>query len=585
MKYSKSLFKTNKGSKQFESANATLLIRGGFINQTMAGVYSYLPLGLRVIRKIEKIVREEMDTIGEELLLTALGPKEVWATTGRLDSVDVLMKTTAANEASAAKNNSEYVLNCTHEDMVTNLLRQFGNSYKNFPIAVYQIQTKFRNEPRAKSGLLRTREFIMKDLYSFHRSREDFDSYYEKSKEVYMRVFNRIGIGELTYLALASGGDFTENFSHEFQVKLETGEDRLFHVEELNITYNREVAPSRAPDFVGNADEEMADMQDVYGEHITGMDELVEFLKVPAERCVKTLIYRADSRVVVAAVRGDYDVNEIKLKKLLGAKTLQLADEATVREVTGAEMGYAGIINLPDSVELYLDDSIEALKNFECGTNKTNYHTVNVNWGRDIERPEKFYDLKLAKEGDIHPESGSVYECFKSSEAGNIFPLETKFSSAFKYEVIDEHGKSQPIYMGSYGIGISRMMGIVAELFNDDNGIIWPVSIAPFHVHLLTLDSDQEILTQAEALYMDLQSAGIEVLWDDREDVSAGVKFSDADLIGAPVRVVLGKRSLQNGGIEVKLRRSGDSRVAPLSSAVVEIRGIVEGLESELANS
>ncbi|WKZ31434.1 MAG: proline--tRNA ligase [Candidatus Dojkabacteria bacterium] len=582
MKYSNTLFKTSKGSKEYDSKNATYLVRGGFVSQVMSGVYAYLPLGLRVIRNIETIVRDEMDKIGEEMQMPALAPKETWQTTNRLNTVDVLMKTSPANEVSKAKNSSEYILNPTHEDVTTSIVKQYGNSYKNLPIALYQIQTKFRNEPRAKSGLLRMREFRMKDLYSFHASKEDFEQYYEESKKYYMNVMKRVGIGNYTYLALASGGDFTENFSHEFQVRLETGEDWLFHVESTGVTYNREVAPSKAPEFEGNAEESERKLEDVYGEEITGMEELVKFLDVPAQKCVKTLIYKADDRVIVAAVRGDYDVNEIKLKKVVGAKQLELADEATVKEVTGAEIGYAGIINLPDSVELYLDDSIEPMRNFECGTNKTNYHTINVNWGRDIDKPEQFYDIKLAKEGDIHPESGEVYELFKSSEAGNIFPLETKFTSAFKYEVVDEAGKSKPIYMGSYGIGISRMMGIIAELFNDENGVIWPISVAPYHMQLITLDKDEQILKKAEAAYDELIGAGLQVLWDDREDASPGVKFADADLIGNPIRVVISKRSLENGGAEVKQRREDSSEVVALDKLLGRLQEIKKNLESEL---
>lgn len=582
MRYSKSHFKTSKGSKEFDSKNATYLVRGGFINQLMSGVYSYLPLGVRVINKIEGIVREEMDKVSEEILMPAIAPKEIWETTNRINTVDVLMKTSPANDVSRAKNSSEYILNPTHEDVTVSIVKQYGNSYKNFPIAIYQIQTKFRNEPRAKSGLLRAREFIMKDLYSFHSSKEDFERFYEEAKQLYTNVFRRLGFGDKTYLALASGGDFTENFSHEFQVALESGEDTLFHVKSSGVTFNREVAPSRAPEIDGMNSEEDGKLEDVYGEHVTGMDELVKFLNVPAERCVKTLIYSADDRVVVVAVRGDYDVNEIKLKKILGAKNIVLADEATVKQVTNSEIGYAGIINLPDNIEVYFDDSIEPLKNFECGTNKTNYHTINVNWGRDIEKPDRFYDLKLAKEGDIFPQTGEKYEVFRSSEAGNIFPLETKFTSAFEYQVVDEAGKSGPIFMGSYGIGISRAMGIIAELFNDEKGIIWPISVAPYHVHLITLDKSEEVFGKAEQVYNELEAAGVEVLWDDRLDVSAGAKFADADLIGNPIRLVLSRRSLESGGVEVKIRNEEKSKIVSLDSLIDEVVAIKGRLESKV---
>lgn len=396
--------------KDAEAINHKLLVQGAFVKQEMAGVFTYLPLGLKVINKIENIVRKHMDKIGAEILMPTLSPKENWERTGRIDKVDVLMKTTPANEASREKNDSEYIISPTHEEMVTPLCARFNNSYKDFPVAFYQIQTKFRNEPRAKNGLLRGREFRMKDLYSFHTSEEDLKRYYEESKQVYLDIYNELGIGEDTYIALASGGDFTKDYSHEFQIRLETGEDVLYRDLVTGVVYNKEVAPV------------------------------------------------------------------------------------------------------------------------------------------DADNPEKF-------------------EKFRASEIGNIFPLGTKFTKANNYEFTDADGERKPIYMGSYGIGISRIMGVMVEKFNDDKGIIWPKNIAPFRVSLVNFEDTKD---QAEEIYNKLIESGIEVLWDDRE-VSAGSKFADADLIGCPFRLVISKRSLENGGVELKGRTDSEGKVVSLTEAIEEI--------------
>jgi prolyl-tRNA synthetase len=550
MKYSKLFGKTQKAGKEYESKSVEYLTRGGFIDQVMAGGYTFLPLGLRIMLKIEGIVREEMDKIGSELLMPSIVPTEIWKQTGRYDSIDVLFKVVGANEPSKLRNDSEYVLNPTHEDVVSPLAKKFNGSYKDFPFAVYQIQTKFRNEVRPKSGLLRTREFRMKDLYSFHTSEEDLKKYYSVAKEAYTNVYNRLGIGSDTYYTAASGGDFTEDFSHEFQTKLEMGEDYIFRVPSTNECFNKEIAPSKAVDF--EQETELKAMEEIFGEGIIGVDELCKFMNIPAHKTTKTLIFESEKGVIVAAVRGDYDVNELKLKKVAKVKELKLASAEIVKKVTGADIGYAGIVNLPDDVVKIFDDSIENLTNFETGGNKTHYHNGNVNWGRDVAKPEMFHDIKVAKEGDINPETQEVYDMFKACEVGNIFPLNTKFTDAVGYTFTDVDGTQKQVYMGSYGIGISRLIGVIAEKFHDDKGIIWPESIAPFKVHLIHIGDEGKV--EAEKLYNQLIEKKVEVLWDDREDVSVGNKFADADLIGIPYRVLVSKKSLENGGFEVKIR-------------------------------
>lgn len=562
MKYSQLHIKTNKSAKDFSSINASYLIKGGFIDQTMAGVYSFLPLGLRVLNRIEAIVREEMNKIAVEILMPSLSPMELWEKTGRIQTVDVLMKTTAANQLGKAKNDAEYILNSTQEELVTPIAQKFNGSYKDFPFAYYQIQTKFRNEPRAKSGLLRGREFRMKDLYSFHTSEADLKKYYELSKDAYRQVFQRLGLGDDTYLSLASGGDFTKDYSHEFQTKCESGEDTIFFDTQSQIAYNREVAPSRAPVYQ-ETDEAIRDMEEVEGVGIIGVEELAKYLDIPVEKTTKTLLFETETgEVIAAAVRGGYEINEEKLLKIVGCKQLSLATPEAVRRVTQAEVGYAGILNLPDEVKVFFDESTRGRRNFECGANKTNYHVINVNFGRDIAEPTTFYDFKIAREGDRNPETDSQYEVFRAAEVGNIFPLNTKFSRAFGYTYTDENNQSQPVYMGCYGIGTSRLMGVIVEKYHDEKGIIWPTQVAPFRVELISLKGGE---TLAESLYRNLLSAGIEVLWDDRAE-APGVKFNDADLIGIPTRLVVSER---NGDqIEWKDRNSQESMLLSASEVI-----------------
>ncbi|MEO8582037.1 MAG: proline--tRNA ligase [Patescibacteria group bacterium] len=566
MKYSKMFTKTNKNVGDIKSKNARLLIQAGFIDQTMAGVYTFLPLGLRVLHKIEDIVREEMDKIGQEVLMPSIVPKLLWETTGRLETVDVLMKTVPANEVARAKNDAEYILNCTHEDVVTPLAQKFNGSYKDFPFAVYQIQSKFRNEPRAKSGLLRCREFRMKDLYSFHTSEEDLKKYYEVAKDAYTKTFERLGLGEFTMVVLASGGDFTKDFSHEFQARCEAGEDTVFYVKSKNLAFNREIAPSLAP-TIDDSSEEIKEREDIIGKGIIGVAQLAEYLKISIDKTTKTILFETDKGdVIAAAVRGDYEINEEKLCKVAGVSKLTLARAEVVKKVTSAEVGYAGILNLPDSVRIFMDESMSGRKNFECGANKTDYHSININFGRDIPEPKEFFDIKIARQGDRFPENSEEYEVFKAAEVGNIFPLGVKFTKAFNYQFVDEKGQQQPIFMGSYGIGTSRVMGVIAEKFGDDKGMVWPAQIAPFQVHLVSMKGAEEF---AEKVYQQFEKEGVEVLWDDR-DTSAGNKFADADLIGIPVRLVASPRNGEK--LEWKKRNEENSEVIELEEVMKRLK-------------
>jgi prolyl-tRNA synthetase len=528
----------------------------------MAGVYTFLPLGWRVLRKIEQIIREEMDAIGgQEILMPALSPRWLWETTGRDEEVDVLFAATGANEASRTKNSAEYILNSTHEEIVTPLVQKYISGYKDLPIAVYQIQTKFRNEPRPRSGLLRGREFRMKDLYSFHRDEKDLRRFYDLSKEAYWRICERLDIKEDTYIVLASGGDFTEDFSHEFQTRCETGEDLIFRDPVSGVCYNREIAPVKAASV--DSSEEQRELRKVHTPDMKTVDQLVDFLGGSTQKTVKTLLYKnKDSKVIAAALRGDRQIDEDKLIKATGEESLELAGPGSIKEKTGADVGYAGLIGLPSDIPVYMDDSLEGLVNFEMGGNETDHHYTNVNFGRDIPEPDEFYDIKVAESGDLSPESGREYETFQASEVGNIFPLNIKFSQSFHYYYDDENGEKQIIYMGSYGFGPSRAMGVLAEKFSDERGLVWPEQIAPFRVHLLQLpDKEGQAKEKSEELYNELVRQGVEVLYDDRGGLQAGEKFADADLIGCPYRVVVSARTVQQGGVEVKKREEKEGRI------------------------
>jgi prolyl-tRNA synthetase len=565
--------KTSKSSRaDADSINADLLTRAGYVHKTMAGVYSFLPLGWRVLRNIEDILRKHMDRIGVELFLPSLTSMEQWDRTGRLNTVSVLFQACAANDISRKIHDAHYVLNSTHEEVITPLVQNFCTSYKDLPCAAYQIQTKFRNEPRAKSGLLRCREFRMKDLYSFHTTEEDMLNYFfKKAIPAYQGFFEEVGLGDRTVITLASGGDFSKEYSREFQTRCDTGEDWVFQVPETDTCYNREIAPSKAP-LWGDEEEELRERKDVLGKGIIGVAELAAYLNIEVERTTKTLLFVTEKGAMVAAmVRGGYDVNEEKLRKIVGCTSLELAPPEMVTKMTGAAVGYAGPIGLPKSVQLIWDESTANRKNFECGANVTDMHSLNVNFGRDVALPKQFHDIKTAKDGDLDPGSGKTYEVFRASEVGNVFTLYTKFSDAFDFRFKDKDGKEKPVYMGCYGIGTSRILGVLAEVFHDDVGLRWPEAVAPFQVHLLTLGKEQAVKDAAEKLYAELQASGIDVLIDDR-DASAGEKFADSDLIGIPHRLVISARTLKENGVEWKRRTSKETQTLAWKHVVQHLR-------------
>lgn len=556
MRLSQLFTKTRKEAPAEEtSRNAQLLIRAGYIHKEMAGVYAFLPLGLRVLENIKQIVREEMNAVGgQELMMTALQPRELWEKTDRWDDtkVDNWFKTKLANGA-------ELGVGLTHEEPIVDVVGQYVTSYKDLPLSVYQIQSKFRNELRAKSGLLRGREFMMKDMYSFCRTQQEHEELYEKIADAYMRVYDRLGLGDITFRTKADGGIFTERYSDEYQTLSGIGEDTIFNVPDTDNWFNQEVAPAIAPSFV--IDEQLSPMEEVEGKGIIGVEALAEYLRIPVAKTTKTMLYQTDDgRVIAVAVRGGYEVNEIKLRKVVDAKMVKLADETTVRRVTGAEIGYAGIINLPDDVTVIVDESCANRINFEMGANRTNFHSINVNWGRDLPLPDRFYDIKVAKEGDFHPDTKMQYQVHKGVEVGNIFPLESKYTDALDVYYTDENGDQQSIIMGCYGIGISRLMGILVEHFSDEKGIVWPENVAPFTVYIARLHSSEAVVEAADSIYNQLQKAGVGVLYDDRE-MRPGEKFADADLLGIPYRLVISEKTVESGKHELKRRTDAESKL------------------------
>lgn len=565
MRVSNLFTKTSKTAPADEVAkNAQLLIRAGFVHKEMAGAYAFMPLGWRVIEKIKQIVREEMDGIGsQELMMTTLQPSEVWEKTNRWDDavVDNWFKTKLSNGTVLG-------VGLTHEEPIVDAVKPYVSSYKDLPVSVYQIGNKFRNEKRAKSGLLRGREFIMKDAYTFARDQAQHEEIYEKFAAAYHRVYDRLGLGESTFRVKADGGIFTKRYSDEFQTISPVGEDTIFHVPDTDMYFNVEVAPSRAPEQ--EQPTEQLVMEERETPNVIGVAKLAEVLGVPIHRTVKTMLYVVDGQVTAVAVRGDYEVNEVKLRMALDAKSVALADEATVKRVTGAEIGYAGLIGLPDDVRIVADDSTEHLVNFELGANRTHYHNINVNWERDLARPAAYYDVKQAREGDIYPETGQTYETMRGVEVGNIFPLETKFTNALDTYYTDEKGERQEIIMGSYGIGVSRLMGVIAEHYSDDKGLVWPVAVAPYTVYLVRIGGEAAT-AHADALYDELTAAGVEVIYDDRDE-RPGAKFADAELMGIPYRLTVSDRLMEAGQYEWTERTTGTTELLTKEAVLAKLR-------------
>lgn len=549
--------------KDAQTVAHALMVRGGYIQQLSAGIYIYLPLLLRTLNKISQIVREEMTIAGsEELLMPALQSRELWEESARWErytAIDGIMF------AFKDRRGATVCLGPTHEEVVTDILRRDTKSYKDLPKNVFQIQTKFRDEIRPRFGLMRAREFIMKDAYSFDLDEAGLDVSYEAMRKAYHRICERIGF---QYRAVAADpGAIGGSGSQEFMVLADTGEDTILFCDACDFAANQEKAAGRLEEYPQET--EHKPMEAVLGEGLIGTESLAKFLGIPLWKTTKTLIFEADDKIVAVMVRGDCDVNEVKVVNRLGCKSLKLAPPERIKTLTGAEVGYAGPIGLPADVLILADQYVNNRVNFECGANQTNYHNVNVNFGRDLGLPE-FGDYRLAKENDGCPQCSGKLKSTRGIEIGHIFKLGTKYSQAMKCNYLDAEGKSKPAVMGCYGIGVTRIAAACVEQNHDEKGIIWPAQIAPYHAHLIALNIEEENLRQqAEALYTRLQNERIEVLYDDRP-LRAGEKFGDADLMGIPVRLTVSKRT--GDQVEFKLRKDPKSELTSVDEAVRRIK-------------
>jgi prolyl-tRNA synthetase len=543
-------------------ASHRLMIRAGLIKKVAAGIYTYMPMGLRTIRKVETIVREEMNRAGAvELLMPAVCPAELWQESKRWQFYGPELLRLKDRKG------ADFCIGPTHEEIITDTVRQDVRSYRQLPFHLYQIQTKFRDEARPRFGLMRGREFIMKDGYSFHADEADAKREYWVMYETYRRIFTRCG---LRFKAVfAATGNIGGTLSHEFQVLADSGEDAILSCSRCDYAANVEKAACLPP--AGRPSETPRGLEHVATPGKRTVEEVTAFLGVPPERLVKTLIYVADGAPVAALVRGDHELNEAKLKTLLGCNEIAIADDETVTKTTGAPVGFAGPVGL--RIRIVADEALKAMANFVTGANAADEHHVNTNLDRDFS-VGTWGDIRTAVPGDRCTKGGcdGMYEAHRGIEVGQVFFLGTKYSNEMRAVYLDEHGKERPIVMGCYGIGIGRTAAAAIEQNHDNDGIVWPMPLAPFQATLLRLGAD--VRDEAERVYRDLLDAGVEVLFDDRDE-RPGIIFKDADLIGIPVRVSIGKKSLEKGGAEIKLRREKAVQIAPLTEVGARVKTIV----------
>ena len=549
-----------------EIASHKLMIRAGLIRKLAAGLYTWLPLGLRVLRKVEKITREEMEKAGAlELLMPALQPAELWQETGRWEQY--------GPELARLKDrhDRDFCLGPTHEEIITDFARHELKSYKQLPVNYYQIQTKFRDEIRPRFGVMRSREFVMKDAYSFHLSQECLQQTYDVMYQAYSNIFNRLG---LKFRAvMADSGSIGGAISHEFHVLAESGEDAIAFSTESEYAANVEKAEAIAPTDERPATSAEMTLIDTPNQHT--IEEVSTFFNTPASQCLKTLIVKGEENDLVALLlRGDHDLNELKAQKIEGiASPLTFATDEEVEKACGCKPGSIGPIGL--KIKIIADRSVIVLADFVCGANQDGKHYQNVNWERDLPLPEQIEDLRMIVEGDASPDGKGTLTIARGIEVGHIFQLGEKYSASMNAAVINEAGKNQTMIMGCYGIGISRVVAAAIEQGHDDKGIIWSNELAPFKVALcpMNMHKSERLKAAAEKLYQELLEAGIDVLFDDRK-VRAGFMFSDMELIGIPHRLVLGDKGLDNGVIEYRARTATENQDIPLADIVDFVKGL-----------
>jgi prolyl-tRNA synthetase len=561
-----------------EVTSHRLLLRAGFIRQLAAGVFSYLPLARKAMTKIEDIMREEIDALGgQEITMPVVHPGDLWKETGRWYSIGAEMG------RFVEKSGRDMALAMTHEEVVTDLTRKEIKSYRQLPQLVYHIQTKWRDDPRPRAGLIRAREFTMLDSYSLDMDEAGLDKQYRAHYQAYFRIFGRCGLP--TIAVKSDVGMMGGSMAHEYMYLTPIGEDTLVLCDNCGYSANRQVATFRKK---AAHQEEEKEMEKVATPGVTTIDALAQFLGIDKAQTAKAVFMVAKvsdgeqgerEQFVFAVVRGDMDVNETKLANVVKANELRPAQEEEITS-RGAQPGYGSPIGVRDAL-IVVDDAVVGSTNLVAGANEVGYHYINVNYGRDY-KADVVADIAAASEGDECPVCGEALRLSRGVEAGNIFKLGTRYTDALEAVYLDKDGKQKSVIMGSYGIGVGRLLACVAEEHNDERGLVWPITISPYHVHMVSLAREGEAHEAAEKLYTQMQAAGLEVLYDDREG-SAGVKFNDADLIGIPLRVTVGERSLAQGGVEMKRRDVKESRVVELGEVVQVLKGEIKALEQEIA--
>lgn len=529
-------------------ASHQLLLRAGYIRQHISGVYSFLPLSKKVLRKIENIIREEMESIDAvEVLLPTLQQSELWEETGRWHAYGPELFRIKD------RHNRQMALGPTHEEVITSLVRDEVKSYKKLPLTLYQIQTKFRDEKRPRYGLLRGREFIMKDAYSFHSTEESLEEKYSEMKQAYSNIFSRLGLNFRA--VIADGGTIGGKGTHEFMALSEIGEDTIAYSDSSQYAANIEMAEVNT-DYV-KPTEALKELEKVETPDQHTIADVADFLGVEPSKVIKTLIFKVNDELIVVLSRGDHDINEIKLKNALNAPDAILASEAEIEEMLSCKVGSIGPVKLPLDLKVYADHAVKEMVNGVCGANEDGFHLRNANPERDF-AIDRFLDIRFIKEGDPSPDGNGTIRFAKGIELGHIFKLGNTYSEAMKATYLDENGVSQPFLMGCYGIGVSRILAAIADQYNDANGLKWPKELSPFDVHLITVNMKDEVQTKlSDELYHLLKSYRYDILHDDRDE-RAGVKFTDADLIGLPIRITIGKK-VQEGIVEVKFRETGET--------------------------
>lgn len=546
----------------------SLMLRAGMIHQLGAGIYSHLPLAFRAMEKIERIVAEEMDRVdGQRVMLPVVHPADVWKRSGRWQSVGPEMVRFTDRE------NHDMVLAMTHEEVVADIAAAHVHSYRDLHFMIYQIHTKFRDEPRPRAGLIRVREFVMKDAYSCHSNEEDLASYYERMKDAYVRIYRRCGIEPL--VVASSSGMMGGDAAHEFMLVTPHGEDTILRCLNCGHAANRDVATSRPP----TSDESPAlPMEEVATPDQTTIEGVASVLEVSSDQTLKAVFYTVEDEVVFVAIRGDLEVNEDKLQAVLKVPELIPSTHAEL-EAAGVVPGYASPVGV-EGARVIVDRSVTATRNLIGGANRAGYHLRNVNYDRDFPAAE-VVDIASVREGDPCPECGEPFNEVRGIEMGNIFQLGTGYAEKLGATYLDRDGRQQPVIMASYGIGIGRLFACVIERSHDKNGIVFPISVSPYDVHIVQLGDKPEITSAAEDLDTALESAGLSVIRDDRKE-SAGVKFNDADLLGTTIRVTVSNRGLRNGEIEIKLRSEAEATTVPADEAATHIAGVHDQLLAAL---